>query len=320
MDKIDVPDESVFDEFIETEKKRGTNFVTVVGGEPSLAIDRIKKLYDEFKINVATNGLLRIPIEGLEDLPIGISVWGDPRTDSRLRGNGKQNLFEKALENYAGDDRAFWYYTVAPGHAGEVEAVVRTCVENGNSVLFNYYSDLAGLGKDMDYKRGFEKVREEIDRMVRLFPDKIMTTPYFNKVVSQGELMGEKWGYDVCTNLSTNYEKNTERFRNGKPFNAHFRSYNADFKTTRRCCTGIDRSCESCYDTWEHFSWVMINLRKHLSSKKDFANWLTTTYLFYYINRLTGPAAPTLSEVHSYIRNEGQEDSPDEKPVLQTAG
>ncbi|MBK8920939.1 MAG: hypothetical protein IPM81_05440 [Saprospirales bacterium] len=30
----------------------------------------------------------------------------------------------------------------------------------------------------------------------------------------------------------------------------------------------------------------MINLRKHLGSAEDFSNWLTTTYLFYVINRI----------------------------------
>ncbi|MDH5474746.1 MAG: radical SAM protein [Cyclobacteriaceae bacterium] len=304
MDAINVPDESAFDEFIESEKERGTNFVTIVGGEPSMVIPRIKKVYDNFKCNVATNGLIKIPYEGLENLPIGISIWGERETDSALRANGKRDLFGEALKNYKNDSRAFWYYTVAPGYANQIEKVVSTCVENGNAVLFNYYSDLSELGDKHDYKAGFHEVREEIDRMIEKYPDKILMTPSFNKVISEGKLFDESWGYEVCTNLSTNHENNFERFENGNPYNPHFRAYNADFSSTRRCCTGVNRDCDSCYDTWEHFSWVMVNLKKHLNSKEDFTDWLTTMYLFYYINRLVGQedGATSMADIQNIIK------------------
>ncbi|MBK8920938.1 MAG: radical SAM protein [Saprospirales bacterium] len=197
--------EMVFDGFIEREKARGTNFVTIVGGEPSLEIPRIKKIYDHFRASVATNGIRKIPYEGLENLPIGISVWGDCDTDQALRGG--KDIFEKGLNNYRDDPRAFWYYTVAPGHAHEVERVVARCLENGNPVLFNYYSDLAHLGGALDYRNGFGPVRQAIDRMIERYPGRIFMTPYFNRVISTGQLFDERWGYDVCTNLSTDCPK-----------------------------------------------------------------------------------------------------------------
>src|SRR5262245_47398449 len=47
MDRNQAPrEEADFDAFIEREKERGTNFITVVGGEPSLMLNRLKKLYD----------------------------------------------------------------------------------------------------------------------------------------------------------------------------------------------------------------------------------------------------------------------------------
>ena len=97
---------------------------------------------------------------------------------------------------------------------------------------------------------------------------------------------GQAWGYDVCTNLTADHPVNADRIRNGNPFNRHFRAINADFRTTRRCCTGLERDCSSCFDTWEHFSWVMINMRKHLHSRQAFANWLSTMFAFYVVNRL----------------------------------
>lgn len=306
MDQYISPSEDlVFDGFIQSEKARGTNFVTIVGGEPSLVLGRLKKIYDNFKTSVATNGIKKIPLLGFEELPIGISVWGNHETDKALRGNGKIDVFRKALKNYKDDHRAFWYYTVAPGMSHEIEDVVDQCVDNGNYVLFNYYSDLAKKGGSLDYRLGFDRVRDEIDRMINKYPDKILITPYFNQVVSTGMMMGQKWDYSVCTNLSTNNQINADRLKNGNPYNPHFRAYNSDFKTTRRCCTGIDRPCQSCFDTWEHFSWIMINLQKHLKTRQDFCNWITTMYLFYLINRLVDfpSGIKLLSNIHTLAGN-----------------
>ncbi len=215
MDKI-VGDKSNLDkaflELVEKEKKRGTNFVTVVGGEPSLRLDRLKIIYDNFKMNVATNGIKRIPFKGFENMPIGVSVWGDHQTDAELRNNGKRDLFQIALDNYKDDSRAFFYYTVTPENYKEIERVVKQCIDNGNKILFNYFSDLGA-----DRRQNFEKVQTEIDRMIDLFPNHILTTSYFNKVTTSGELYELKWGFEVCTNLSTNYKKNEQRLKNGSP-------------------------------------------------------------------------------------------------------
>ncbi len=304
MDQFVTPkDDHAFDAFIEREKARGTNFVTIVGGEPTLVLERIKKIYDNFWMNVATNGLRKIPYEGFENMPIGISVWGNHETDKQLRGSGKIDVFAKALQNYRNDPRAFWYYTVTPGNAHEIESVVDQCVDNGNNVLFNFYSDLEDIGGALDFRHGFAEVRHEIDRMIRRYPHRILMTSYFSRVASTGQLFDEKWGYDVCTSISSDNPVNRDRIKNGKLFNPHFRAYNADFTSTRRCCTGIDRDCDHCFDVWEHFSWVMLNLKKHLGSKQDFTNWLTTMYLFYLINRIVDydSGIQLLPEIHQRV-------------------
>ena len=312
------PDEAAFDAFIAREKKRGTNFVTVVGGEPSLMPDRLCKLHQNFHINLSTNGLVRIPYEGMEDMPIGISVWGNHHTDRLLRGGGKTDVFARALENYRNDPRAFWYFTTMPGHADEIETVVERCVANGNAVLFNFYSDLENVGGALDHRRGFNEVRKAIERVIRRFPRHILITSYLCDVVTGGRLYGEKWGHDVCTSLSVNHPANKDRLKNGKPYNPHFLAYNADLKTTRRCCTGNERGCESCFDVWQHFSWVMLNFKKHLRNKKDFTNWLSTSYLFYLINRLVDYEAglALLPQIHKRLLTETDEEEPSFTPAM----
>ena len=168
----------------------------------------------------------------------------------------------------------------------EFREIVEECVDNGNRVLFNYYSDVSSLGGELDYRPGFAEVHAEVERMIARYPDQMFTTRYLSEVITSGSLQGETWGYDVCTNLSIDNERNTERQQNGRPFNRHFRAINADFRTSRRCCTGVDRDCDSCFDTWEHFSWIMINMRAHLGSKPEFSDWLTTMFAFYVVNRL----------------------------------
>lgn len=318
MDDVVPPkDDSVFDAFIEREKARGTNFVTIVGGEPSLVPDRVKKIYDHFKMNVATNGIKKFPIEGFEEMPIGISVWGDRETDRKLRGGGKRDLFDIALKNYRNDPRAFWYYTVSPHLASEIEPVVSRCIENGNPVLFNYYSDVNG---SLNHRHSFGAVQKEIERMIDRYPDRILSTAYFSRVITTGTLFGERWGYDVCTSISPDHPVNRDRIQNGHVYNPHFHAFNADFETTRRCCTGIDRDCDSCYDTWEHFSWVMLNLKKHLGSKKDFTNWLSTMYLFYVINRIVDfeEGLQNLSEIHRRDQAFGSNHRFELRPVTST--
>ena len=296
--------EASFEAFVRQQKSRGTNYITVVGGEPSLVLDRVKTLYDNFRINVVTNGIRRIPHEGFQNLPIAVSVWGNSKTDRDLRGNGKRDIFAQALKNYKDDRRVFWYYTVAAGRAHEIEGVVRQCIENGNYVLFNYYSDLSDSGGDLDHRKGFAKVRHEINRMIDLYPSRILTTSYLNQVVSLGKLYGMKWGYEVCTNVSVNYEGNRDRLENGHPYNRHFSAFNADFQTSRRCCTGVDRDCKNCFDVWEHISWILLNARHHLGSKQEFTNWLTTMYLFYLLARIVNfdRGIHRLPEIHRRLK------------------
>ncbi len=307
MDNVKTPtDESQFDSFIQNELERGTNFVTIVGGEPSLRLDRLKKIYDNFKMNVSTNGIIKIPKDGFENMPIGVSVWGNHETDTKLRSNGKRDLFSIALNNYKNDSRAFWYYTVSAGNAHEIVHVVDQCVANGNRVLFNFYSDITNLGSAMDHRKGFDKVRVEIDKVIARHPGYIFLSSYLTQVISTGKLFDQSWGYDVCTTVSTNNPVNAERMENGNLYSPHFRAYNADFKTTRRCCVGIDRSCDSCFDVWNHFSWVMLNMKKHLGSKQEFTNWLTSMYLFYLINRLVDyeDGVKNLGEIHNRVEKE----------------
>ena len=62
--------------FIEAEKAAGIAYAILIGGEPSLSLDRLKVWTDRIPCTVATNGMKKIPRDQFPGLRIGISLWG----------------------------------------------------------------------------------------------------------------------------------------------------------------------------------------------------------------------------------------------------
>lgn len=297
-------DEEIFEAFIREEKQRGTNYITVLGGEPALVLPRVKKLHDNFRVISVTNGTRRIPMEGFETMPIAVSVWGDHATDKELRGRGKIPVFARALRNYKDDPRVTWYFTISAGNAHEVESVVEQCIANNNYIYFNYYEDNDDVGGTYSHSLGFDTVRRQVDRMIDAYPERIISTSYLNKVATTNRLFEQQWGYNVCPTVSANNPKNADRLANGIPFNPHFRAYNPDLQTVRRCCVGEARDCEKCYNAYARHTWIMINKKKHMESKSDFTNWLSSVFTFYLLIRAIDfdAGAAMLPEIHRRLR------------------
>lgn len=154
-------------------------------------------------------------------------------------------------------------------------------VQNGNYVAYNFYADLASQGGIYNHKVGFKKPIEQINFMIDLYPNRIVSSPYINSTISSRNLFGVEWGYNVCPSVTYDHPENTLRIENGKQYPSQFRAYNADLKTTRRCCIGNARDCETCTDLWATYGWIVGSMKDHLRSYKDFSNWLLTTYIFY---------------------------------------
>lgn len=280
MDDVPEADEPNFDAFIEREVARGTNMVTVLGGEPSLALARLRKLAARFQLMVVTNGLRPIPYEGLEDCAIAISVWGDRASDMKLRGYGKIDVFDRSLGHYRDDDRAIWYITLPTDPPLETADVVARCVENGNYVGFNFYGDLQSVGGRFDHTHGFKGARDFISRMIETYPDRIAFNHYLADVIDAGQLKGDTWGYETCASVSVGDPRNAARLENGRPFAPHFNAYGPSLEP-RRCCVGEERDCSTCFDVWAHVSWVALGLERHLETEQEFFDWLSTIYIFY---------------------------------------
>jgi len=274
-------DEKKFQSFIQQELDRNINMLTVVGGEPVFEIDRLRALAKHFKLTIVTNGTVPIPVEGLEDVRIAISFWGDENEDILLRGNGKKSIFDQALKNYRNDKRAGFYYTVIPGCVSNIAKATQRMVENGNYITFNFYADLARLGNKYDHTNSFSEANDIINQLIAAFSNRIVSSPYVHNIIATRSMLGKQWGYAVCPSVTYDHPENAERVISDNGYPTKFRAYNADLRTTRRCCVGRARECSTCVDLWAISGWIVGAMKGHLKSKKDFANWLCSTFIFY---------------------------------------
>jgi hypothetical protein len=287
-------DEDVFLEFVRGERERGTNFITVIGGEPSLQLERLKVLHDNFRCATVTNGLRRIPFEGFEEMGVAISVWGDHDIDRELRGAGKIDVFARALRHYRDDPRATFYFTVSNANAGGIGSAVDEIVANGNTVAFSFYEDWSGRGGDYDQTKGYARAMTEIFKAIDKHPNKVLTTAYMARVASGRQMAGLTWGHETCPVISSGYnpeidewhgseawkQRNSERLRNGQPYYPNHRAVMPDLKSVRRCSVGEESDCSKCQNAYARFMWVMLNRNRHTRTRQDFVNWVTSAWSF----------------------------------------
>ncbi|HEX2393410.1 MAG TPA: radical SAM protein [Solirubrobacterales bacterium] len=287
-------EESEFLAFVERERSRGTNFITVIGGEPSLQLERLRILGENFRCATVTNGLRKIPYEGYESMGIAISLWGDHEIDKELRGAGKIDVFARALRHYKDDPRATFYFTVSNANAEGIRSAVEEIVKNGNLVAFSFYEDWSSRGGEYDQTRGYAKAMGEIYRMIDKYPDRILTTSYMAQVASARTMMGLEWGHDTCPVVSSGYnpdldewhgtgywrDRNRSRLRNGNPYYPNHRAVMPDLKSVRRCSVGEESDCSKCHNAYARYMWVMLNRNIHTDTKQDFVNWLTAAWTF----------------------------------------
>ena len=99
-------DISKWHEFVGKEMDRGVNLAILIGGEPTLCLDRVEAFYKKLPTFCATNGLIKVPRDRFPDMMVGISLWGDVEDEKILRG---QDTFKISSANYPQNRRRRWY-------------------------------------------------------------------------------------------------------------------------------------------------------------------------------------------------------------------
>ena len=259
--------------FIEREKARGVNYAILIGGEPSLSMDRLDVWYANVKCSSATNGIKKIPRDRYPDMRVGISLWGDEEDEIRLRG---KNTFLISRQNYRNDPNVYYLYTITAQTINQMEAVTKKIEDAGLRVHYQLFSNDQGE-EGMDWTEDlYKEVRDNMDAMLEKYPHVVISSNYYHQVLTTQMMLGRRFGWMECPSVSDAVDDRTPRPKRLAGFN----SYGSDYTTIHRCCTSVTRDCATCHDGAATMSWVMVNKREHMTDPADFSNWVDVTHMF----------------------------------------
>lgn len=263
----------VWETFIDREKERGVNLAILIGGEPTLCLDRVAAFYDRLPTYCATNGIIKVPRDRFPDMMVGISLWGDADDEKVLRG---RDTFAITARNYEGDAYTYYLYTITPRQVGHVERMVKKIRDVGLKVHFQLLSNDEGVDGFRWEEARLADLRAEMDELTAQYPDTVISCRYYHEVLTTGQMLGRRFGWSECPSVTEPMDH-----RQPQPKRLiRFIRWAADLKTTHRCCTSATRDCSTCKDGAAHMSWVMVNKRAHLRSTQDLQNWIEVYEMF----------------------------------------
>lgn len=259
--------------FIDAEKERGVNLAILIGGEPTLCMDRVEAFYDRLPTYCATNGQIKVSRDRFPDMMVGISLWGDEEDEKRLRG---KETFAVSSGNYAGDPYTYYLYTVTPRQLGRIDRMVKKIGDVGLKVHIQLLSNDEGvLGFNWTDEQ-LKRVRDELDELLELYPGTLISSHYYHEVLTTGRMLGRNFGWEECPSVTEPIDS-----RDPQPRRLiRFIRWASDLETMHRCCTSATRDCTTCKDGAAHMSWVMVNKRAHMGSTKDLQNWIEVYEMF----------------------------------------
>ena len=266
-------------EFVDREKERGVNMAILIGGEPTLFLDRVEAFYQRVQSFCATNGLIKLPRDRFPDLMAGISLWGDPEDEKRLRG---KDCFSISSKNYEGDPYVYYLYTLTPHQLGRIEKMVQRIQDIGVKVHFQLLSNDEMVDTYNWTEETFKAVREEMDGLLDRYPDTVISSKYYHRIITTGRMLDRTWGWMECPSVTETMDDREPRPKRL----IGFIRWAADLKTTHRCCTSATRDCTLCKDGAAHLSWVMVNKRAHIKTTEDLENWVEIFEMFAKLYRL----------------------------------
>jgi hypothetical protein len=260
-------------EFVDREVERGVNLAILIGGEPTLCLDRVEAFYKRVPTYCATNGLLKVPRDRFPGMMVGISLWGNSEDEKVLRG---RDTFTVSLKNYEGDPYTYYLYTITPNQIGRIDPIVKRIHDAGLKVHLQLLSNDEGADGFYWNHEKLVEVRAEMDGVLDRYPDAVISSKYYHKVLTTGKMLGRKWGWMECPSVTELRDT-----RNPRPKHLiRFTRWGADLKTMHRCCTSATRDCTTCKDGAAHMSWIMVNKRAHIRTAEDLQNWIEVYEMF----------------------------------------
>ncbi len=259
--------------FVEKEMERGVNLAILIGGEPTLCLDRVEAFYKRLPTFCATNGLIKVPRDRFPDMMVGISLWGDAEDETILRG---KDTFKISSANYAGDPHAYYLYTITPKQLGKTEKIIQKIRDVGLKVHLQLLSNDEKVDGFSWQPEELRAIRAEMDGLLDTYPETVISSKYYHEVITTGTMLGRPFGWLECPSVTEPLDKREPRPRRL----TNFIRWSSDLKTMHRCCTSETRDCCTCKDGAAHMSWVMVNKRAHIKTTQDLQNWIEVYEMF----------------------------------------
>lgn len=263
--------------FAQNLAEQGYTQATLIGGEPTLVLNRAEQFLEYLPyLTISTNGLRKLPREGFEHVAVGISLFGGGPLDDQLRahrvnGTSFTGLFHTALQHYKDDPRVTFVFALSEDGLEHIEPTVQAIEDNGNLVTFNFYSE-----HGTDHPLRIENERRTLDAALAVkqrHPETVVCHPYFIQTLITGRThWGGQFGYDVCGSISAALPEHEQRVHNGNPVLDGFAVYGADYETLQFCCTSGD--CNGCRDSQAVYSWLMMSSNWFLDSAERLETWV----------------------------------------------
>jgi hypothetical protein len=259
--------------FVEKEMERGVNLAILIGGEPTLCLDRVEAFYSRLPSFCATNGQIKVPRDRFPDMMVGISLWGSPEDEILLRG---KDTFAVSSAHYEGDPHAYYLYTITPKQLGKTEEIIKKIRDVGLKVHMQLLSNDEGVDGFSWQPQELVDVRAEMDDMLDKYPDTVISCRYYHEIITTGRMLDREFGWMECPSVTI-----TRDTRDPRPKRlTNFVRWASDLETMHRCCTSETRDCSTCKDGAAHMSWVMVNKRAHMRSTEDLQNWIEVYEMF----------------------------------------
>ncbi len=255
----------------------GITHALVVGGEPALYLNRLGVFAETMPyLSVATNGYRSIPVEGFQDVSIGLALFAGYRSDDRYRairagGQRFEGLFRRGLENYRGDDRVTVIYALSEEAIDEIAPTVDMIEQNGNLVYFSYYRHY-GTDDHAESDRATARLLERALEVRARYPETVLADPYYIESLILGKTSWGRFDYQSCATISRGLPDNQARLKSGGPVLPGFESFAQDLTTRRKCCASGD--CGTCRDSLALSSWLLINFKEHVRDAVSLESWV----------------------------------------------
>jgi len=188
-----------WENFIDREKERGVNLAILIGGEPTLCLDRVEAFYKRLPTYCATNGLIKIDRAKFPDMMVGISLWGGGEDEKTLRG---RDTFSISSKNYAGDPFTYYLYTITPRQVGKIEPVIKKIADAGLKVHLQLLSNDEGVDGFFWRTAELADLRHEMDEVLDKYPQTVISSKYYHEVITTGKMMGHTFGWPECPSVT----------------------------------------------------------------------------------------------------------------------